>query len=155
MSPLLLPGVRGPAICSALKFRIVSMVCRPMLSITSSTASRACVISSTSGKQNLAVRFRELFHAGGCCFSFPVHDMVRFLHGAGVLSRIVFGESILTNRAATAAFQPSTARGTRSSSAMRPSYASPGDQTRSLQRFLHSGVAQFGAIFLPQLFVRI
>src|SRR5437868_6046426 len=49
-------------------------------------------------QQNLSVRFRELFHAGGCILSLPAHNMVRFLHGGGVLSKIGFGESILTNR---------------------------------------------------------
>jgi dTDP-4-amino-4,6-dideoxygalactose transaminase len=55
----------------------ITIIDRPMLSITSSTANRACVISSTNGSKICSVRFRELFRTGSqrksrCCE--PIFD---------------------------------------------------------------------------------
>src|SRR5947209_2023139 len=103
ISPLLLPGVRGPATCSALKLKMVSMVWRPMRSITSSTAMRACVTSSTSGSKicPFALANSSTFATAAAASRSTIWYVL--FTAVVVLSRIVFGEPILTNRTATAA----------------------------------------------------
>ena len=54
-------------------------------------------------QKNLPVGFCKLLHGGRCGLRLPAHDVVRFLHGGGVLSKDCFWRIDSNEPAATAA----------------------------------------------------
>ena len=89
--------MRAPATSSALSIRIVSIALRPIEPMTSSTAI-LLRDELDQRQQQLSVGFCELLDGGSRALLFPIDDVVRLLHGGGVLLKDGFGESILSNR---------------------------------------------------------
>src|SRR3954447_14013365 len=81
ISPLALPGVRGPATCSALSFEQHFQRLHADLVNHGFDDMAGALDQVDDGKQDLTVGLAELLNDGGRLARGAGHDVVRFLHG--------------------------------------------------------------------------